>query len=69
MTTGPTDLAGSHILKFGIESKRSCKTTSTAAFKIALVNSLRRLRETCEEGYAEMNTPVSREEQLTHTRL
>ncbi|KIM26272.1 hypothetical protein M408DRAFT_330655 [Serendipita vermifera MAFF 305830] len=61
-------LAGARILKFGIESKRSCATTSTRAFKMALVNSLQRMRETCEEGYAEMTANGSQEE-LVQSRL
>lgn len=46
-------LAGAKILKFGIESKHSCPTTSTLAFKRALVESLRELRLTCEEEHGE----------------
>lgn len=44
------DLTGSEILKFGIESKRSNPTTSTAVFRCNLVEALREMREVCEKG-------------------
>ncbi|KAG8825335.1 hypothetical protein FRC17_008729, partial [Serendipita sp. 399] len=61
-------LAGSKILKFGIESKHSCQTTSTQAFKRALVQSLREIKSMCEEGYFELSKAVQTEEQV-QTRL
>ncbi|KAG8822644.1 hypothetical protein FRC17_009501, partial [Serendipita sp. 399] len=57
-------LAGSKILKFGIESKHSCQTTSTQAFKRALVQSLREIKSMCEEGYFELSKAVQTEEQV-----
>lgn len=58
------DLAGADILKFGIESKRSCLTTSTQAFKKALVQSLREIRVMCEEGFYELESSRIGEEQV-----
>jgi carnitine O-acetyltransferase len=43
-----SDLAGSHLLKFGIESKWSCEVTSTARFKHNLAQSLRDMRRVVE---------------------
>ncbi|KDQ14502.1 hypothetical protein BOTBODRAFT_109970 [Botryobasidium botryosum FD-172 SS1] len=43
-------LSGAHLLKFGIESKHSCETTSTKKFKANLVESLREMRTVCEQG-------------------
>ncbi|KAF8699128.1 Choline/Carnitine o-acyltransferase, partial [Rhizoctonia solani] len=37
-------LAGPKIIKFGIESKHSCPTTSTAHFKVKIVESLREMK-------------------------
>jgi hypothetical protein len=59
-----TDLAGANILKFGIESKRSCLTTSTQAFKKALVQSLQELRVMCEEGCFELMPRTTGGEQV-----
>ena len=42
------DLAGPHLLKFGIESKWSCEVTSTARFKHNLAQSLRDMRRVVE---------------------
>jgi len=39
-----TDLINPTSMKFGIESKKSCPSTSTDKFKIALVESLREMR-------------------------
>lgn len=44
------DLAGADVLKFGIESKHSCPSTSTHAFKKAVVEALRDIKLVCEEG-------------------
>ena len=41
------DLAGPNLIKFGIESKRSCAVTSTAKFKHHVVQSLRDMRRVC----------------------
>jgi carnitine O-acetyltransferase len=38
------DLAGAKLIKFGIESKHSCSTTSTADFKAKVVESLRDMK-------------------------
>ncbi|GAA5861326.1 hypothetical protein JCM8547_006092 [Rhodosporidiobolus lusitaniae] len=43
-------LAGDKVIKFGIESKRSDPTTSTAVFRSKLVEALREMRKVCEEG-------------------
>lgn len=61
-----TDLPGANILKFGIESKRSSPSTSTHAFKRAIVEALHDLRLICEEGMAESSYTVSsnNEEQI-----
>lgn len=45
-----TDLAGDKLVKFGIESKRSCESTSTDVFRSNLVDALREMRVACEEG-------------------
>ncbi|KAG8904529.1 hypothetical protein FRB99_001612 [Tulasnella sp. 403] len=42
-------LAGPELVKFGIESKASCETTSTQAFKAHVVDSLRQMRVLFEE--------------------
>lgn len=41
------DLPGRDIIKFGIESKHSCPSTSTQLFSDALTQSLIDLRELC----------------------
>ncbi|RXK39702.1 carnitine acetyltransferase [Tremella mesenterica] len=41
-------LAGPNLIKFGIESKYSCPTTSTTIFKHHLVQALRDMRRVCE---------------------
>lgn len=41
-------LLGPHIIKFGIESKNSCPTTSTTKFKHHLAQALRDMRRVCE---------------------
>ncbi|KAK4701996.1 hypothetical protein P7C70_g4233, partial [Phenoliferia sp. Uapishka_3] len=46
-------LAGSKVVKFGIESKRSCEETSTAIFRDNVVAAMRQMREVCEKGQAE----------------
>lgn len=45
-----SDLAGAFLLKFGIETKWSCKETSTARFKHHLVQSLRDMRGVVESA-------------------
>lgn len=62
-------LAGGEILKFGIESKHSCPTTSTLAFKHALVASLREMRTTCEKGYIELERGKEMTEGAIQARL
>jgi hypothetical protein len=58
------DLAGANILKFGIESKRSSKVTSTDRFKQYLTSALREMRDVCLTAIEEENRPIqSREEQ------
>ena len=42
------DLLGPHMIKFGIESKNSCPTTSTTKFKHHLAQALRDMRRVCE---------------------
>ncbi|GAA97179.1 hypothetical protein E5Q_03855 [Mixia osmundae IAM 14324] len=49
-------LAGNKIIKFGIESKKSCPTTSTHKFRTALAEALREMRAVCEEA-APASTP------------
>jgi hypothetical protein len=44
------DLAGPDLIKFGIESKRTCKETSTEAFIDALALALEDMRGICVEG-------------------
>ncbi|GAA5914862.1 hypothetical protein JCM6882_007824 [Rhodosporidiobolus microsporus] len=43
-------LAGDKVIKFGIESKVSCATTSTDEFRKNLVEAMREMRKVCEEG-------------------
>lgn len=38
------------MIKFGIESKRSCKETSTEGFIDAIALALRDMRDVCVEG-------------------
>jgi len=45
-----TDLAGADIIKFGMESKRSSKETSTHNFRLAIIEALREMRRICEVG-------------------
>jgi carnitine O-acetyltransferase len=40
-------LSGLDIIKFGIESKRSCAETSTAAFQREITSALREMRRVC----------------------
>lgn len=42
------DMAGPHLIKFGIESKFSCEKTSTQRFKHNIVQVLRDMRAVCE---------------------
>ncbi|KDN48598.1 hypothetical protein RSAG8_02585, partial [Rhizoctonia solani AG-8 WAC10335] len=42
-------LAGPKLIKFGIESKHSCPTTSTADFKAKVVESLREMKALFKE--------------------
>lgn len=44
------DLAGANIIKFGMESKRSSKDTSTHKFRLAIVEAMREMRRICEKG-------------------
>jgi carnitine O-acetyltransferase len=48
-------LAGNKIIKFGIESKRSCPETSTLKFRSNLIEALREMREVCEKGQIEVD--------------
>jgi carnitine O-acetyltransferase len=43
-----TDLAGPYLIKFGVESKWSCETTSTANLKHHLVQAFRDMRRVVE---------------------
>jgi hypothetical protein len=43
------DILNPEVMKFGVESKRSCPTTSTERYKEALAESLREMRVLCEE--------------------
>lgn len=47
------DLTGKNILKFGIESKRSCPATSTERFRSHVADALREMRRVCELGQVE----------------
>lgn len=44
------DLAGPDLIKFGIESKKSCKETSTEGFTDAIALALHDMRDICEQG-------------------
>lgn len=44
------DLAGPDLIKFGIESKKSCKETSTEGFIDAIALALHDMRDICEQG-------------------
>ena len=44
------DLAGNKVIKFGIESKHSEPSTSTAMFRDKLCEALREMRIVCEQG-------------------
>jgi carnitine O-acetyltransferase len=44
------DLAGPDLIKFGIESKRSCKETSTEGFIDAIALALHDMRGICERA-------------------
>ena len=44
------DLTGTDLIKFGIESKRSCKETSTEAFIDAIALALHDMRDVCVGG-------------------
>ena len=58
------DLAGANILKFGIESKRSSRLTSTDRFKQYLTGALLEMRDVCLTAIEEENRTIqSREEQ------
>ena len=50
------DLAGPNLIKFGIESKRSCKETSTEAFIDGIALALHDMQDVCVEG----PSPVAR---------
>jgi len=43
-------LAGPDLIKFGIESKRSCEETSTEGFIDAVALALHDMRDICEQG-------------------
>ena len=45
-----SDLAGTDLIKFGIESKRSCGETSTEAFIDAIALALHDMRDVCVGG-------------------
>ena len=58
------DLAGANILKFGIESKRSSRLTSTDRFKEHLTRALLEMRDVCLTAIEEENRTIQpREEQ------
>lgn len=42
------DLAGPHLIKFGIEGKFSAESTSVARFKHQIAQALRDMRRICE---------------------
>ena len=44
------DLAGPDLIKFGIESKRSCEETSTEGFTEAIALALHDMRQVYEQG-------------------
>jgi len=44
------DMAGPELMKFGIESKKSCKETSTGAFIDAIALALQDMRDICVKG-------------------
>ena len=44
------DLAGSELMKFGIESKKSCEETSTEALIDAIALALQDMRDICVKG-------------------
>ena len=45
-----SDLAGADLIKFGIESKRSCGESSTEAFIDAIALALHDMRDVCVGG-------------------
>lgn len=47
---GLADLAGNQVIKFGLESKRSCAETSTEVFRNNLIEAMRDMRAVCEQG-------------------
>jgi hypothetical protein len=49
--TSVPDLAGPDIIKFGIESKRSCQDTSTAHFKNVIADALRDMKVVCNPDF------------------
>lgn len=53
-------LAGPKLLKFGIESKVSCKTTSTQRFKAKVVESLREMKVLFDEEGASSSLPAAK---------
>jgi len=56
----PTDLAGADIIKFGVESKKSSKETSTHKFRLAIIEALREMRRICEAGKPNDKEPSSK---------
>lgn len=44
------DLAGPNLIKFGIESKKSCEETSTEGFTDAIALALHDMRDLCEQA-------------------
>ena len=44
------DMAGPELIKFGIESKESCKETSTEAFIDAIALALQDMQDICVKG-------------------
>jgi len=55
-------LAGANILKFGIESKRSSRLTSTDRFKQYLTRALLEMRDVCLTAIEEENSTIQSSE-------
>ncbi|KAK4050126.1 hypothetical protein OIV83_003697 [Microbotryomycetes sp. JL201] len=46
-------LAGKNVIKFGIESKHSCETTSTDRFRLNVTEAMRDMRRVCEAAQSQ----------------
>jgi len=53
-------LTGAHLLKFGIESKRSSPYTSTDHFMRMISEALLGMKETCVVGMAELHHQMAK---------